>query len=51
VSDNKLVKCTQNVHRKLLAGRPGSRSNFFLWWNPSFGEMLDQVFSSCKRLC
>jgi len=37
------------LHSKWLAGRP--RTTILLQRNQSFGEMLDQVHFSCKKIC
>ena len=37
------------LHGKWLAGRP--RTTILLQRNQSFGEMLDQVHFSCRRIC
>jgi len=44
----KLLSVLHNLYDKLLVKR--RISNFFLQWNPSFTEMLDQVHLGCKRL-
>jgi len=37
------------LHGKWVAGRP--RTTIFLQRNQGFGEMLDQVHFSCRRIC
>jgi len=44
-----LLNVPCNQHGKLLDRK--WRSTFFLQWNMSLGEMLDQVHFSCKKIC
>jgi len=37
------------LHDKRLAGRPST--TILVQWNQSFGETLDKVHFSCRRIC